>query len=361
MPAASAAAVRNAATGTRLGHIGGVPIRLSRSWPISMVIVVGVVALLAGRVLPDRSWASVLISAATLTLMLMLSVLLHELGHLFAARLVGQRVLQIRFDVLGGRTDLVGSAATAGRDALVALAGPLISAACSGLGVAVAAALTRHSVPWLLAMTVGVVNALLTVFNLLPALPLDGGQLVSSLGQRISGSRRTGALIGYLSSVVVCALMVAAAVVLWIRDPASGRVQAVVIAAMALHLAAAGWAEWRSERRPSVGRRAGDASWTIITAERLAWMAQPLPSGGKGSPPDPSALVLSTDDAEQIGAALRRTSSDRFRLIDDDGNPAGILSRADLTRMLGGRPPPGADPNAGRPDQMSDDGGPRER
>ncbi len=357
MPAAPAAAVRNAATGTRLGHVGGVPIRLSRSWPISMVIVVGVVALLAGRVLPDRSWASVLISAATLTLMLMLSVLLHELGHLFAARLVGQRVLQIRFDVLGGRTDLVGSAATAGRDALVALAGPLISAACSGLGFVVAAALTRHSVPWLLSMTVGVINALLTVFNLLPALPLDGGQVVSSLGQRISGSRRTGSLIGYLSSVVVCALMVTSAVVLWIRDPASGRVQSVVIAAMAMHLAAAGWAEWRSERRPSAGRGAGDASSTIITAERLASMAQPLPSDGTGRPLDPSALVLSTDDAEQIAAVLRRTPADRFLLIDDDGNPVGILSRVDLTRILGGRRPPGTGPNVGPPDQMSDDRG----
>lgn len=336
MPATFAAAIRSAGGGTRLGHVGGVPIRLSRSWPVSLVIVIGVAAVLAGRILPDRTAASVLVSAVTLTLTLMLSVLLHELGHLFAARAVGQRVLQIRFDVLGGRTDLVGSAATAGRDAFIAVAGPLVSAACSGLGFAVAAALTHDSVPWLLAMTASVVNALLAVFNLLPAMPLDGGQVIRSVGQRISGSRRTGALIGYLFSVLVCALMFGSAAVLWVRDTAGGRVQAVVIAAMAFHLAAVGWVEWRSEGRPTAGRRT-DVPATVI-AERLASIAQPLPAGWTPGPLDPSAVVLSTDHAEQIAAALRRSASDRFLLADDDGNPSRILARADLIEMLGARP-----------------------
>lgn len=370
--------------GTRLGRIAGVPIGLNPSWPVSLAIVIVVVALLAGRVLPDRSVLAVGIAAVILTVLLMVSVLLHELGHLFAARSMGQRVVRIRFDVLGGQTDLAGSPSSAGRDGLVAVAGPLVSALCAAAGFLLSAALDRQSSPWLLASTIGVVNALLAVFNLLPALPLDGGEVVRTIAWRISGSRRIGTIVGYLATAVVCLLLLGLAVLRWSDDLPGGRAQGVVIAAMVLHLAGVGYAEWRQEpdlhRSPTEIEKRSSATAVasaaapivvlprtssaaevrrlpavavlvdhdgvvvgIVDPGRLAALPPGDPAISAAVAVEPAAVLLPSDDTDQLAEALARTSADRFLLADPDGRPAGVLSRAVLTRILSDRSPLGSD------------------
>ncbi|MDQ2847725.1 MAG: site-2 protease family protein [Actinomycetota bacterium] len=367
--------------GTRLGRIAGVPIRLNASWPVSLVIVVAVVALLAGRVLPHRSALSVIVAAVALTALLMLSVLLHELGHLFAGRAVGQRVISIRFDVLGGQTDLASARSSAGRDAFVAVAGPAVSAVCSVAGFGVAQAFEPRTGPSLLALTAGVVNALLTVFNLLPALPMDGGEMVRTAAWRISGNRRTGTIAGYLSTAVVCLLLLVFAVLLWFDGRSAGKVQGVILGAMAIHLAGTGWTEWTRERDEPGNRRVVNPDADPVVAAELAGAASPLTvlpatatvaqairartevvlvddegsvlgmvdrsslaGAGPGLPAvrvasqtDPAAVLLPTDRPQQLAEALQRTSSDRFLLSDEDGMPAAILLRTELTRILDDR------------------------
>ncbi|MGI8418843.1 MAG: site-2 protease family protein [Nakamurella sp.] len=367
--------------GTRLGRIAGVPIRLNASWPVSLVIVVAVVALLAGRILPHRSTFSVIVAAVALTALLMLSVLLHELGHLFAGRAVGQRVISIRFDVLGGQTDLASARSSAGRDAFVAVAGPAVSAICSVAGFGVAHAFEPRTGPYLLALTAGVVNALLAVFNLLPALPMDGGEMVRTAAWRISGSRRTGTIAGYISTAVVCLLLLVLAVLLWFDGRQAGRVQSVILGAMAIHLAGTGWAEWTRERDEPGNRRVVNPDADPVVAAELAGAASPLTvlpatatvaqairagtevvlvddegsvlgmvdrsrlaGGGPGSRAarvasqiDPAAVLLPTDQPQQLAEALQRTSSDRFLLSDEDGMPAAALLRTELRRILDDR------------------------
>lgn len=368
-------------TGTRLGRIAGVPIQLNASWPVSLVIVVAVVALLAGRVLPHRSALSVIVAAVALTVLLMLSVLLHELGHLFAGRAVGQRVISIRFDVLGGQTDLASARSSAGRDALVAVAGPALSAVCSVAGFGVAQAFEPRTGPYLLALTAGVVNALLTVFNLLPALPMDGGEMVRTAAWRISGNRRTGTIAGYTSTAVVCLLLLVLAVLLWFDGRPAGRVQSVILGAMAIHLAGTGWTEWTRERNEPGNRRvvnpgAGPAVAAelaaaagpltvlpatasiaqvirartdvvlvddegavlgIVDRRRLTGARSRLPALRLASKIDPAAVLLPTDAPQQLAEALQRNSSDRFLLSDEDGMPAAVLLRTELTRILDDR------------------------
>lgn len=369
--------------GTRLGRIAGVPIGLNPSWPVSLAIVIVVVALLAGRVLPDRSVVAVVVAAVILTGLLMVSVLLHELGHLFAARSMGQRVIRIRFDVLGGQTDLAGSPSTAGRDGLVAIAGPLVSALCAAAGFLLSTAFDRQSAPWLLASTIGVVNALLAAFNLLPALPLDGGEVVRTIAWRISGSRRTGTIVGYLATAVVCLLLLGLAVLQWTGGSPGGRAQGVVIAAMVLHLVGVGYAEWRQEtdlhrssgtvekrssatavallatpitmlsrtasaaevRRPPAAVVLVDTDGVvvgIVDPGRLAALPPDAPAISAAVTVDPAAILLPSDDTDQLADALARTSADRFLLADPDGRPAGVLSRAILSRILSDRSPLGS-------------------
>lgn len=367
--------------GTRLGRIAGVPIRLNASWPVSLVIVAAVVALLAGRILPHRSALSVIVAAVALTVLLMLSVLLHELGHLFAGRAVGQRVIGIRFDVLGGQTDLASARSSAGRDAFVAVAGPAVSAICSVGGFLVAQAFQPHTGPYLLAVTAGVVNALLTVFNLLPALPMDGGEMVRTAAWRISGNRRTGTITGYVSTAVVCLLLLVLAILLWFDSHQAGRVQGVVLGAMAIHLAGTGWTEWTRERQQPGNRRVVQPGAGPVVAAELAAAAGPLtvlpatatvaqvirtrtdvvliddegsvlgmvdrsrlPGAGRGLPAvqmasqiDPATVLLPTDGPDQLAEALQRSSSDRFLLSDEDGIPAAVLLRTELNRILDDR------------------------
>ena len=109
------------------------------------------------------------------------SVVIHELGHAVVARLYGVQTVEIRLWFLGGVARFKEMPRQRGAEALVALAGPATSTA---LGL----------VTWLLVPVAGfslgsqvviayvaVTNVALAVFNLLPALPLDGGRVLRSL------------------------------------------------------------------------------------------------------------------------------------------------------------------------------------
>jgi len=109
------------------------------------------------------------------------SVLIHELGHAITARLFGVTTKEITLWFLGGVASFDEVPEQRGAEALVALAGPLTSMLLALLfwwlwqNVATAAS-TVFILSYLTITNVG-----LALFNLLPALPLDGGRLLRSL------------------------------------------------------------------------------------------------------------------------------------------------------------------------------------
>ena len=109
----------------------------------------------------------------------------HELGHILALKLCGARIVQLRVDLCG--LCLVSTAVSSTRDEIFcALAGP-----AAGL----LWAHTAHFWP----LSAGF-SLLLSTYNLLPALPLDGGRALLSLcGRRwllrISGLLSAAALL----------------------------------------------------------------------------------------------------------------------------------------------------------------------
>lgn len=114
-------------------------------------------------------------------LVLLASLLAHELAHAVVARRSGISVNDVTLWLFGGVTTLGGEAKTPKAAFRIAFAGPATSLALSVTfgALAVALALVRTppiviSVVWWLAA----VNLLLGVFNLLPGAPLDGGRLV---------------------------------------------------------------------------------------------------------------------------------------------------------------------------------------
>ncbi len=125
----------------------------------------------------------------------------HEAGHLLALWLLGLPVRSFRVDLQGLCIEYGGAAGAVGH-ALVAAAGPL-----AGLlyAFATSRAAAKLGSDWLY-LTSGV-SILLSLFNLLPALPLDGGHIVLHLGGALLGFRRGHQLTGALGLIVGASLL----------------------------------------------------------------------------------------------------------------------------------------------------------
>lgn len=108
-------------------------------------------------------------------LVIFCSVLFHELGHSCAAKFFHIKVLEIQLYPFGGIAVTENIAKYGGRtELLVALAGPFVS-------MIAAAAFYFFGESFFLGSIIIKYNTALFLFNLIPALPLDGGVVVRNL------------------------------------------------------------------------------------------------------------------------------------------------------------------------------------
>ena len=109
-------------------------------------------------------------------LVFVVMILAHEMGHYVTIRNYGLPARLPVFIPFMGAYTLGGVPQNLEHDAYIALAGPL-----TGLGVSVACyayGLQIHQPFWLMAANVG---AFLNLFNMIPALPFDGGRIAGAL------------------------------------------------------------------------------------------------------------------------------------------------------------------------------------
>ena len=173
----------------RLARVAGVPVYLDRSW----LLLGAFVAWTGWRNASDLGTGGALAAAAFMVVGILAAVLGHEVAHAVAARLLGFRVHRIVATLWGGHTAYDATGSTPGRTAVIAGAGPLANLALAALGGAMAAVLPwpASRFAWLFMF----LNLLLAGFNMLPGLPLDGGQLVQSLVWGVSGRRDLGLVV----------------------------------------------------------------------------------------------------------------------------------------------------------------------
>jgi Zn-dependent protease/CBS domain-containing protein len=119
--------------------------------------------------------------AVVAALLFFCSLLAHELGHALQARREGMEIDGITLWLFGGVARFKGMFPSAGAEFRIAIAGPLVSLVI-GLGFAAAArALSLPAAVDGVVFWLGYINLTLLVFNLLPALPLDGGRVLRSI------------------------------------------------------------------------------------------------------------------------------------------------------------------------------------
>lgn len=196
----------------RLGRILGIEIGFN--WSLIFIFAL-VTWTLAAEVLPiDAPGYGVLvywIVAAGGAVLFYLCLLAHEMSHALVARRSGVKVAGITLWLFGGVSQLEGEPASARAEALIAGVGPLtsfvVAAVAFGLATVTSNALLADVFSWLT-----FVNLALGLFNLVPAFPLDGGRLLSSILWWRSGSRRKGVHNAVRVGRVFAFLMIAAGV-----------------------------------------------------------------------------------------------------------------------------------------------------
>jgi Zn-dependent protease/CBS domain-containing protein len=171
-----------------LGRIAGIRIGVNWSW----LVVFGLITwTLADSIFPDQNpglsdntYVAMALCAAVL---FFASLLLHELGHALEARREGMQIEGITLWLFGGVAKFRGMFRTAGEEFRIAVAGPLVSLV---IGLAFTFIPTTISLPNAVdgvATWLGIINLTLLVFNLLPALPLDGGRILRSALWQLKG------------------------------------------------------------------------------------------------------------------------------------------------------------------------------
>jgi Zn-dependent protease len=315
----------------RVGRIAGIEVGLN--WSLAIVFVL-IVWTLAGQVLPSvapgqQQSAYWLVSVIAVVLFY-ISLLSHELGHAIVARRLGVKVDGITLWIFGGVARLRGDAATPVAEVKIAIAGPLVSLALSLLFGAATFALDATGGPVLveggIAWLAGT-NAMLLLFNLIPAFPLDGGRLLRAWLWQRSGDRYR-ATSGAARLGRICAfLMIGLGLLsLFINGALSG-----------LWLIFLGWflmSAARSEesqvlmRGALTGLLVGDVMSRDLTATRVRALATGLDEVAKAAP------------GEQVTEVLDRFSAaaDGQILVIDQGELVGLLSPSDITRALRATP-----------------------
>ncbi|WP_019501125.1 site-2 protease family protein [Pseudanabaena sp. PCC 6802] len=200
--------------GIRIGTIFKIPLFIDPSWFLIVALMTLSYRTDYVRLSPDLA----LLFGFLTAVLLFVSVLLHELGHSLTAKSQGIEVNSITLFLFGGVAAIEKESKDPWSAFSVAIAGPIVSLALGGILWGTALALAGNGVFAVLnhpvnpqaatklvsdvginralvgsmAFNLAQINLVLGIFNLIPGLPLDGGQVLKAVVWKITGNRMTG-------------------------------------------------------------------------------------------------------------------------------------------------------------------------
>ncbi len=194
--------------GWQIGSIFGIPIYIDQSWIFIIILFTLSNAQEFKYRLPDASLPVIWGSGLAVALLLFLSVFLHELGHSVVALSQGIKVNYITLYMFGGVAAIERDPKTPGHVFQVAIAGPLVSLALFFLFGAGLKIPLDKTLLWIL-KDVSEINLVLAIFNMIPGLPLDGGQVLKSLVWKVTGNQFTGVRVAAKCGLILGGLFIA--------------------------------------------------------------------------------------------------------------------------------------------------------
>jgi Zn-dependent protease/CBS domain-containing protein len=240
-------------------------------------------------------------------ILLFLCVLLHEFGHVLAARKFGIPTPDITLLPIGGVARMQRMPDKPAQEIVVALAGPAVNVLIAGfLVLSAGASLDLLAMGTLtdpgasLASRLATVNIFLVLFNMIPAFPMDGGRVLRALlamTMPYGEATRIAALLGQGFAFLLGFLGL-------FGNPL------LIFIALFLYLAA-------SQEAVMAGLK--DLSGRISVSDAMVTEFAAL------------SADATVDDAAE---ALLRTAQHEFPVVDAAGHVQGILTRDDIIRGL---------------------------
>ncbi|WP_258060012.1 site-2 protease family protein [Arthrobacter sp. ZGTC212] len=375
--AGTPAPVRN---GIPLGRIAGVPVYLAYSWFIIAAFIVVFFGPLVRRSFPYLGVGAYGV-ALGYALLLLVSVLIHELAHAVLARRYRWPTTKIVLTLWGGHTQFGSVQTTPGRSLLVALAGPAANFVLAGAGWLLLVAVPLNPVAALLAQIFVWANLLVAVFNVLPGLPLDGGRIVESAVWKATGSQDRGTVAAGYAGRIIAALLAAAVVIPpYLRGEAPDLQLILLTALISSFLWMGAGASIQNARvrlrlpqvsagalmSPAVSLPAGStvsSARSLLTANPHAALVITAVTGQPWAVADRGALALVPDNlaaSTPVDAAARplapgayvpvvaagselveylaKLQGSEYAVIDHDGSVIGLLTQAVVLDAISAKP-----------------------
>jgi len=196
-----------------LGRILGIPIGLDPSWFLIFVLLTWTLAV---SYFPGefKNWpvAQYWIVGAVTAIMLFVSVLLHELGHSVIALRYKIPVRSITLFIFGGVAQIGAEPPSAVAEFWIAIAGPMVSFALAALFSLLQPIFTGIAPLLALAKYLAYINGTLSLFNLIPGFPLDGGRVFRAIVWGVTRNLRRATLIAANLGRVIAFLFIIAGV-----------------------------------------------------------------------------------------------------------------------------------------------------
>jgi Zn-dependent protease/CBS domain-containing protein len=364
-------------SGISLGRVLGVPIRLAPSWFVIAIVVVVAFAPSVERstgLVAPATW----VVAALFAVLLLGSVLLHEIAHAATARALGLPVTEIVANLWGGHTQFSDESPSPGSTALVAVAGPLANGALTLVGW-LALGSVHDGVPRLLLVALVFTNGLVAAFNLAPGLPLDGGRVLEAAVWKVTGDRSHGTLAagwcGRVVAVLLLVWMVGRPLVRGQQPELTNLVWAVMIAALLWQGASSAIGVARLRRSASTVRLADLVQPALaLPADDVGWMSLPdqdphhlVAVTGSGTPQgvlraearralrragqptagtplqavvtvlDPVVTVPATATGSELLTTMATRPARQYLVLDGDGHLVGVVHGHELAEALTAR------------------------
>ena len=250
----------------------------------------------------SRGGPAAALDSTLFIVLLFACVVLHEFGHIAAARRYGIGTPEVTLLPIGGVASLQRLPSDPRQELVVALAGPAVNLVIGLVLIAVVGSVRPDELAQIdnpnlsLIGRLAIANIFLAVFNLIPAFPMDGGRVLHALvAMRVGGPRATE-----IAARIGQALAFGLGFLGLFGNPL------LVFIAIFVYIAAAAEAQMSAAHEALKGVSAGEAMETRFT---------------------PVSIDANLGQAVD---ALLATAQHEFPVVDAFGKPAGLLTREDI-------------------------------